>query len=223
MVRSILRAFAFALLLAAGSASAREPSEWGAYVAVDMGTTYFNVGKGRLDEWSEAPSGNSSLDKGDRSFSLAAGFRFSPYLAVEAAYLDLGTSSYLITDETGAASVGFGSQGAAVSLLGSWPFNRTFSLEGRAGLYFGESQMRGWVTATFDLGDGELVSLEGAGGGNPGLLFGAGVVARLGENLAVRLGYDYLSGNAIAMRNTDLDANMESSAGRVSLGIRYLF
>lgn len=211
-----------ALLLAAGPALAWESREWGPYIAMDFGSTHFRANKGTLDDWTLIPLTTSSLDKGDRSFSLAAGFRFTPELAVEASYIDLGSSSYLIQDGTGAASIGFGSQGVAVSVLGTIPISRSLALEGRAGLYFGESQMRGWVRATFDL-DGDLVALEGAGGGNPGFLIGGGIVASFSEHWSLRAGYDYLNGNAIAMHNPELDARMESSAWRLSLGIRYLF
>lgn len=211
------------LLLAAGSASARDPEEWGPYFSVDMGTTYFNVRKGTLDELSEVPTGTSSLDEGDRGYSLAAGFRISRHLAFEAAYLDLGRSSYVVEDEAGTATLGFGSRGAAVSLLGTLPINHTFALEGRAGAYFGASKMSGWIAAYFDLETGDLEALEGAGGGDPALLVGAAVVASFGGQWSLRLGYDYLGSNALAIRNEDLESGMDNSAGRLSIGIRYWF
>ena len=211
------------MVLAAGSASAASPPEWGPYFAADMGSTSFTVRKGRLDNLSEIPSGTSDLDKADRSYSLAAGFRFSPYLAVEAAYLDLGRSSYLVEGQDGAAVLGFGSRGAALSLLGSWPLTRNLAFEARGGFYFADSKMRAWVSATFDLLEGELESLGAGAAGNPAVLLGAGVVQSFGKNWALRVGYDYLSGNALAIRKTDLGSGMNSSAGRLSVGIRYLF
>jgi opacity protein-like surface antigen len=109
-------------------------------------------------------------------------------------------------------------------VFGTWPINRTFALEARGGLYFGESKLRGWVSAGFDIDEGDLDWwLRGVGGGNPGLLLGAGVVASYGAHWAVRLSYDYIHGDAVAIRNSDLDAGMDSSAGRVALGLRYLF
>jgi opacity protein-like surface antigen len=224
MASSTRRAAAGLLLvLTAGSASAGSPAEWGPYFSMDMGSTTFNVHKGRLDNLSEIPSGSSNLDEADRGYSLAAGFRFSPYFAVEAAYLDLGKSSYLVQDQNGAATLGFGSSGAALSLLGSWPITNHLSLEARGGVYFGESRMRGWVAAYFDILDGELEWLEAGVAGNAGLLLGAGVVQSFGSHWALRLGYDYVGGNALAIRNTELQSGMESSAGRLSVGIRYLF
>lgn len=220
MASSIHRAaVASVLLLAAGPASARELGEWGPYVTADVGMTRFNVRKARLDDWSEVPSGASNLDRNDFGYSLAAGFRFSPHLAVEAAYLDMGRSSYLVEDKGGVARLGFRSRGAAAAVLGAWPINHTLTLEGRAGLYLGKSKLklRDSVSASPD------AWLEGTGGGNPALLLGTGIALSSGAHWAVRLGYDYLNGNAIAIRNPDLDAGMDSSAGRLSLGIRYLF
>jgi len=224
-MRSSMRraAAGFLLLLAAASASAESPPEWGPYFAADMGSTSFIVRKGRLDNLSEIPSGTSDLDKADRGYSLAAGFRFSPFLAVEAAYLDLGRSSYLVEDQNGAAVLGFGSRGAALSLLGSWPLARNLAFEARGGFYFADSRMRAWVSAGIDLLEGELEWLEAGAAGDPAVLLGAGIVQSFGKHWALRLGYDYLSGHALAIRNTGLGSGMDSSAGRFSVGIHYLF
>lgn len=221
MTSSIHRAsIACVLLLAGGFASAREPDDWGPYVQLDLGTTRFDVRKTALDEWSEVPAEASSLDKSDIGYSLAAGFRFSPYLAIEAAYLDLGRYSYRVEDEEGTVELGFGSRGPALSVIGTWPINDTWSLEGRAGAYLGKSKLRGWVSLALDPDDG--LELEGSGGSDAGLLLGAGIVATFSGNWAVRLGYDYID-EAAAVPETELGPGVKSSAGRVSLGIRYRF
>lgn len=213
--------FAVVLLAATNDASAREQDEWGVYVAADAGATAFSVGKTRLDRLSEVPAGDSWLDKRDRGFSLAVGLRMSRNWAIEASYLDLGRSSYLIEDDTGTATLGFGSRGIAVSLLGVWPINDFLALDGRAGLYLSNANFHGWFSANFNLLDGDLEYLEGEGGGDPGLLLGVGVVASLGDYWSLRLGYDRINGNALAIRNTAAGASLESNAGRVSLGFRY--
>jgi OmpA-OmpF porin, OOP family len=213
-------AIACALLLASGAASAREPDEWGPYVGFDMGTTSFNVHKAELDALSEVPAAASTLDRSDFGISLAVGFRFSQYLAVEAAYLDLGSYSYRVEDEDGIAQLSFGSRGPALSVIGALPINDTWSLEARAGGFLGNSKLRGWVALTVDAEDG--FELFGAGGSDATLLLGAGVVGSFGGNWVVRLGYDYID-EAAAIPATETNPGVNSRAGRVSLGIRYRF
>lgn len=213
-------AIACALLLASGFASAREPDEWGPYIGFDIGTTSFNIHKAELDALSEIPAAASSLDRSDIGFSLSAGFRFSQYLAIEAAYLDLGRYTYEVEDEEGTVGLSFGSRGPALSVIGALPINDMWSLEARVGAFLGKSKLRGWAVLTFEPEEG--FELEGEGGSDASLLLGAGVVATFGGNWAVRLGYDYID-EAAAIPATEDGPGINSSAGRVSLGIRYRF
>jgi OOP family OmpA-OmpF porin len=213
-----------AVLLAAGQASAQSP-DFGFYLQADAGSTHFDLSKARLDQWTDVSSTSSSIDRGDMGFALAAGFRFSPYLAVEASYLDLGRTSYLVRDNGASARLNLGSKGPAVSVLGSLPINHIFSLEGRAGLYFSDVDL-----ATFLVGAGleALFYDEGdppevLAGSDPGWVVGAGVAASFGRHWSTRLRYDYFDSKAAGLREPVLHRKLESRAGRWMIGIRYSF
>jgi opacity protein-like surface antigen len=214
------RATALALLLASGIASA-DPSRFGPYVEAGASKTHFDLEKAGLDYWSEVPAEASSLDRRDTGYAIAVGFRFSPYLAVEAGYLDLGKTTYLIEDNGSAARLDLGSKGPTLSLIGSLPINDVFSVEARAGLYFSDVDLGTTILA------GTLVvlgALEGESGGeNPGWLLGAGAVASFADHWSVRAGYDYLDGKAAGLRHPALGTELDSRAGRWSLSLRYLF
>jgi opacity protein-like surface antigen len=220
MASSTQRAAALALLLASGIASA-DPSEFGPYLEAGVGKTHFDLEKAGLDFWSEVPEEASSLDRGDTGYALAIGFRVSPNLAIEAGYLDLGKTTYLVEDNGAAARLALGSKGPVVSVIGSWPITDVFSVEGRAGLYFSDVDLESTIVfgtlAALGILEGE------SGGANPGWLLGAGVAASLGDHWSVRAGYDYFDGKAAGLRHPVLGTELESRAGRWSLNLRYAF
>jgi opacity protein-like surface antigen len=219
------------LLLACGAVSAAEPGEYGLQFGMDAGSTNFHVRKSRLDEFSGAPTSASTLDSSDAGFSLSAGFRFSPYLAVEAAYLDLGAAEYVVRSGAAAVPLDLASQGAAFSVLGTLPLIRPFLLEGRAGIYLGDAKLHvdpQWNSLPIPPDVDDLLGSKG--GVDAALMLGAGLVARLGPHWSVRLGYDYISEQAtVASRPpisgdpSSVGVSINSGAGRLSLGFRVSF
>jgi opacity protein-like surface antigen len=220
MAGSMRCAAVLASLLAPALASA-DPQLFGPYVEAGAGKTRFDLQKAGLDYWSEVSAEASSLDRRGAGYSVALGFRFSPYLAFEAAYLDLGRTTYLVEDNGASARLDLGSKGPALSLIGSWPINKMFSVEGRAGLYFSDVDIGTTLLAGVIAG---LGLLEGeSGGGNPGWLLGAGAAAALGDHWSLRAGYDYFDGKAAGLRHPMLGSELDSRAGRWSLTLRYAF
>jgi opacity protein-like surface antigen len=220
---------AVALLLLSGAAAAAESDQYGFQLGVDVGSTNFHVHKARLDEFAGVPAGASRLDSHDTGISLAAGFRFSPYFAIEAAYLDLGSVEYVAQNGNVTVPLNLASQGPAFSVLGTVPLIRPFLLEGRAGIYLGDAKLNAdplWES----LLSGVAGSPESSGGVDAALLLGAGLVAKLGPHWEVRLAYDYISGQATAISHpptpgdsSSAGASISAGAGRVSLGLRLLF
>jgi opacity protein-like surface antigen len=220
MATSMHRVTALALLVACRIAAA-EPSESGPYIEAGLGKTHFDLEKAGLDYWSEVPAEASSLDRSGTGYSLAFGIRFSTNLAIELAYLDLGKTTYLVEDNGSAARLDLGSKGPALSLIGSWPINEMFSVEGRAGLYFSDVDIGTTILAGTLAG---LGFLEGeSGGANPGWLMGAGAAASFGDHWSVRAGYDYFDGKAAGLKHPTLGTELDSRAGRWWLSLRYSF
>lgn len=218
MAKDIHRAaIAAGVLLALGGMASQASAAQGFYAEADVGTTSVDLKKAELDEWIEVPTSASSLDKSDIGYGLAVGYRFSPYFGVEAGYLDLGKSSYKLEDEEAALDLDLRSRGPALSLVGTWPINDIWSLEGRAGAYFGKSKLSASIT---DGVDSLQMSLDSES--HTSLLLGAGIVASFGERWSARLGYTWID-TAAKVRDEEIDADWKGSGSRISLGLRYSF
>lgn len=219
------------LLLGWGAAVAAEPGSYGFQIAADAGPTFFHVRKARLDQFSGAPAATSTLDNRDAGLSLSVGYRFSPYLAFEAAYLDLGGIRYMFEGSSGTFPLELASQGPAFSALGTLPLIRPLLLEGRVGIYLGESKLRADLpSGSFPIPLDPEDLLGADGGADAALLLGVGLVARLGRHWSVRLGYDYVSDQATVASRPPISgepsfpgASINAGAGRLSLGFRIQF
>jgi OOP family OmpA-OmpF porin len=89
-------------------------------------------------------SGTSSLDDSDSGYGFFAGYRFTPHLAVEGGYLNLGSLKYRsrVTGSAqgvpsdGAYNVDSETAGIALSAVGVWPLSYRWEVYGRAGVLF---------------------------------------------------------------------------------------
>jgi hypothetical protein len=205
----------------AGQAGAAVPDPWGLYIGADAGRTTFNVQSAQVDDLLGTASGSSRLDSNDMGYALVAGFRFTENLAVEASWLDLGRSRYT----TSQGDLWMGSRGPMLSGIFNVPLTRSWSLEGRVGMYFGNSHPRGYLTFNLGIGsDGiKIVSLEGAGGADPAGTLGAGLVGSIGRYWTIHIGYEYFIDKTIDVTYAGTDQTLETSGNRAVLGVRYRF
>lgn len=128
----------------------------------------------------------TSCDEKDKSWKLTGGYQFHPNLAVELAYVDLGT--YKSAGTFGGTPIGISADIKAVELVavGIFPVTREFSLYGKAGLFRWDVDAS--ATAPF--------FVEGNDGTD--FTFGVGVKYDFTRNLAARLEWQ---------RYTDVDIN----------------
>lgn len=96
-----------------------------------------------------------SFDDTDTGFSLVAGYRFTPYIAIEGGYTRLGQVVYKsraegsFPREAGQMGVNVESDttGFTAAVLGSWPITRNWELFGRAGALFATNDLKFVVAA----------------------------------------------------------------------------
>ena len=186
-----------ALLLPAGVSAAAQS---GTYVAVDVGQGSYDLTQGELDGTAQSAligtglsivNLSSNLDKKGTGFGVAFGYRFSPYLAAEAAYLDLGKAKWnasgTVTDGINSSpmdiALSFKSSGPALSLLGSVPVGTQFSLDARAGAFFSKTKLS--LTASAQ----GVSDTESDSDKHTGLLYGIGGTWSFTPVAAVRVGY----------------------------------
>jgi opacity protein-like surface antigen len=184
---SMKRILALAVLasLAAAPAMAAD-NDRGFYWGFDLGQFQYSLDKRALDnvvidgiEGSGLAilSGASDTSEDGFTWGLMGGYQFFKYLAVEAAYVDLGTAEYRanvsatdgLADYAVSERLEYDSRGFAVSALGILPL-RDWSLYGRLGYYLANNDAT--VTtivddtgASFKDGDNSQDFFWGIGGG----------------------------------------------------------
>lgn len=169
--------------------------------------------------WNEAGldvvDADSGLDKTGFGYEIAVGYQFSPYLAVEGAYIDLGDATYdsdgTVTDGADDypfdAQIAVGNKGPALSLVGTLPVGNDFWLDARVGALFGKTALR------IKLGLDGVNESQSESDSKTSMLYGIGAGWSFSPRTAVRLGYTLF----------DKAVLQEENASRVSLGFRYAF
>ncbi len=151
-------AIAMAALAVAGTAPTAEAAQLGFYVGGQYGQTSKDGNIQDFDVFAQqsyddfgftVASGTSSLDDSDSGYGFIAGYRFTPHLAVEGGYLNLGNLKYRsrVSGNIGGvpsdAILNLDSEtaGIALSALGVWPLSYRWEVYGRAGVLFGSNTL----------------------------------------------------------------------------------
>jgi OmpA-OmpF porin, OOP family len=93
-------------------------------------------GQSKLKEWC---TGTAACKDTDTSWKLLGGYRFSPHVGVEAAYIDWGevTASFNTGTRVAAKQQSYG-----LAAVGTFPLGERFELFGKAGLLMTEQETR---------------------------------------------------------------------------------
>lgn len=157
-------------------------------------------------------TGLSSSDSGSTNkWRLQGGYRFNPYVAVEAGYIDFGKTKYSASYSGGSAQGSLKAGGVDVVGLLSLPVNDSFSVFGKAGVVAAkvESSLTAGAPASLASGsDSEHVTRP---------LLGVGALYKLTDNIDLRADYDHVSGLGKTDKTGKMDANL------FSLGVAYNF
>ena len=156
-MKQISSLMAVAALGVVSAAAAAEDTGW--YVGASGGRAVNNVSTQRLDvnarNFLSSPGNNAStrfssiFDDRDTTWSLFGGYRFSPYFAAEAAYVDLGTQVYratssTITGNTFATSqtrYDIVTQGFTLAGIGRLPLGERFDVHAGPGVFFAPDEV----------------------------------------------------------------------------------
>lgn len=224
--RMIGCALGLSLGFAAASANAGEP---GWYMGISGGSAtadldqdlYDDIVLSAFESVGDVLSGESSLDDNDMTWSIFGGYRLNSYIAIEAAYLDLGEPGYHaegVLDPFGAvpplgmeANIDFASTGFTTAFIGSLPIGEMFELHARAGIFFSDTEV------TLSAGDGDVSDSEKFSGTDTDIFYGAGMAVHLGSSWSVSLDYQLFKdvGNEDDTGETDVDS--------LTLGLIYRF
>lgn len=139
-------------------------AERGFYFGLDAGQYSYDLDQGGLDRTVEDTladvgltvlDGSSDTSEDGFTYGIIFGYQILPYLAVEAAYVDLGDAEYKasgsvtdgVTDAGMNAQLTAESSGPTVSVLGILPvFASGWEVYGRAGVYFADNDVEAQFT-----------------------------------------------------------------------------
>jgi OOP family OmpA-OmpF porin len=159
-MRRILAVAGLALLVAAPANAA----DTGFYAGVDFGQYSHDldanglsgqVGSALADLGLTVSNASSDTSEDGFTYGVLVGYQFLPYLAVEAAYVDLGNAEFKssatvsdgVTSADVSAQVTTESSGPALSALGILPFMKGWEAHVRAGVYFSSNDATARLTA----------------------------------------------------------------------------
>lgn len=161
---------------AAGAVQAQSATPW--YAGVSLGSSRSNVSAGEVNDFLRslgygAPS--TAADDKDAAYKFLMGYRFSPVIAVEGFYADLGkynTRSSVTTPFIGNVNADYKSKGFGVDVVLSAPITQEFSVYGRLGVIQAKTEGRF------------------SSNGSIGLLANRGSKNKTGQHFGVGLQYD---------------------------------
>jgi OOP family OmpA-OmpF porin len=142
---------------------------------------YFGGGFGQfnldIDDIDDVGTGlEGAIDDNDNAYKIFAGWRILPFLAVEAAYVNLGKPGDQISSSGSDGRYSVEADGFSPSVIGSIPLGPV-ELFGKVGYYFYD------VKARVNFNNGEVFTSDSSG---DDLVFGAGVGITLLQRLHVR-------------------------------------
>jgi OmpA-OmpF porin, OOP family len=161
-----------------------------------------SIGQSDVDE--EVAAGlidSGSVDGKDTAFKIFGGYQFTPNLAAEAAYVDLGETTYSGT--FGGAPVTGGKveiSGFNISAVGILPINEKFSAFGKIGIFI-------WEADASDTTGGAAFSASDDGSD---LSFGLGASYAITPTLSLRAEWERFD-------SADADADL------LSIGVAFRF
>lgn len=175
MKKSLLAGAVLAGSLACGPALVQAENSTGWYVGGGFGQ--FNLDINSLDDFGSGVQ--SAVDDNDNSWKLFLGWRILPFLAVEAAYVNLGKPSDRIYASGSDGRYTVKADGFAPSVLGILPLG-PFEVFGKVGYYYYDAEVR----THFGQGSGQEL-ITGSHSRND-FTYGAGIGITFLEHLNVR-------------------------------------
>lgn len=216
------------IAIALVSANAMADETTGFYVGGTVGQAEFDVSKyqlglvviGQFDSTVVAtlPGAYSTLDDQGQAWSLAAGYRISPYFSVEVGYLDLGTAKYRATiplrfAPPGTPDISLGidcsSKGPTVRGIAALPLGDKFDIHGHLGTFFANT------TIEANIGRSRFNQPESADRSQD---FFAGIGAAFHFTKSFALSLDYS-----AYKDVGGDDTGEGDVNSIRLGVEYGF
>jgi len=196
MKRSMLTV---ALLGLSGMTGVSYAAENPAGVYLGAGVGQFNV---QIDDIDQTDNAIERLDDDDAAWKAFVGYRFGPYFAVEAAYMDLGKPNGRSSADGSSGDYRLRLKGFAPYVIGTLPLGPV-ELFGKAGYYFYDADIR------VDIDDPLSPDVDSSKS-DEDFIYGVGIGATFFDHLNARLEYERIDSDVI----DDADALWLSASWR---------
>jgi hypothetical protein len=196
MNRSLL---AVALLALGGISSISYAEENSSGVYLGAGVGQFNV---QIDDIDQTDNAIQRLDDDDAAWKAFVGYRFNPYIALEAAYIDLGKPNGRSDASGSSGDYRLRLKGFAPYIIGTLPIGPV-ELFGKAGYYFYDVDLR------VDIDDPLAPDFDSSKS-DEDFIYGVGIGATFFDHLNARLEYERIDSDVI----DDADALWLSASWR---------
>ena len=154
---------------------------------------------------------SSNADKNDMGYKLQAGYQFTPYLALEGGYVNLGEYKYGANLVGGSAEVKAEVDGWNLGVVGTFPLANNFGLFAKLGMIDVDVDVSGSASGTGGTASVAESSSKWKTNWSLGGTYG------ITKNLGVRLEYEEFR------KVGDADTTGESDINLWSLGLSYRF
>jgi OOP family OmpA-OmpF porin len=232
-VQRAIRAIVCGVCAATALPAVAAETKAGFYIGLGAGESSFDIEKSELDDVVRgallsqgipAAPRASTFEDSDTALSLFAGYRFNPYIAVEAGYIDLGTAEYRSTGNVNppgpivsapmAVDIDVESKGFTLGALGSLPLGEVVELHGHLGFLFATTDLS--VTARSASTSASTEQLDSIGG-----YYGVGVGFNLGQHWSLSL--DWTRYDNVGDENDDDDARTQAGFDIDALSVSAMF
>ncbi|MFA9460641.1 porin family protein [Thiohalorhabdus methylotrophus] len=188
-----LIATATGVLLAAGTATAQAAED----VGPGWRGVYFGAGVGQYSYKQEGEVGgiDYSLDESDTAYKAFLGYRFTPYVSIEAAYADLGNPAGNLTEDLGGNRLKADTEAWYGYLVGYLPIANAFD-------FFGKVGVADWSVNAKLQGDGFESEIDNTPDGTD-FAWGLGAEVNLPLNFSVRAEYERIEMGEGPLKNLD--------------------
>lgn len=140
-IKQILRPFAVVAALNFAPLVQAESGVW--YLGADLGQSRFTLD---LPSPYSTNTPGASEDRRDIAYTLSGGYRFSPYIAVEAGYMNLGSYRLKYQDDSQHGKATASAHGFAASALWQLPLGERWGIFFKTGVLFARADGKARVT-----------------------------------------------------------------------------
>ena len=235
--KHMVQALACGMIAVAVTPSALAKAQPGFYLGISGGQSSVDIAKEDVDDiildafssvGAPVITGTSTFEDSDTSISFLAGYRFLPYVAVEASYINLGTAEYRssgrvnppgpVTSAASTANMDIEVTGFTLAGIGSLPIGEVFDLHARLGFFVAKTEISASVTIGSSPPGNDTDSTDSVSA-----LYGVGAAFHFGEHWSVSADWTRYANVGDADEDEDFETEEGFDVDALSVSVMFKF